>query len=214
MLDREHLGVMDMRAERNAFGRQIRSFEADLEIAGVDGPPVRAVFIRAPWVAEHGDGRRGARRGRRPSGRRPRRATAGGRLPPRARAARRACTSCSSPAHVLQILRSRRSPSDAAGERPAAAHTLDFRGRVARGGARRPRSRSPPTVVCALGHGVEQRRSRRATQPARGPRAWRRRRPTSGWRRCRPVAVSAPVLLERVAVRAQVGLEGARILRR
>jgi pyridoxal 5'-phosphate synthase pdxT subunit len=34
----------------------VRSFEADLAVAGIDGPPVRAVFIRAPWVAEHGDG--------------------------------------------------------------------------------------------------------------------------------------------------------------
>jgi pyridoxal 5'-phosphate synthase pdxT subunit len=56
MLDRAHLGVMDTLCERNAFGRQIRSFEADLEIPGIDGPPVRAVFIRAPWIAEHGDG--------------------------------------------------------------------------------------------------------------------------------------------------------------
>ncbi|HEX4806476.1 MAG TPA: pyridoxal 5'-phosphate synthase glutaminase subunit PdxT [Conexibacter sp.] len=54
MLDREHLGLMDLRAERNAFGRQVRSFEADLDVAGIDGPPVRAIFIRAPWVAEHG----------------------------------------------------------------------------------------------------------------------------------------------------------------
>jgi pyridoxal 5'-phosphate synthase pdxT subunit len=56
MLDREHLGLADWRCERNAFGRQVRSFEADLDIPGVDGPPVRAVFIRAPWIAEHGDG--------------------------------------------------------------------------------------------------------------------------------------------------------------
>jgi pyridoxal 5'-phosphate synthase pdxT subunit len=55
MLDRKHLGLMDMTCERNAFGRQIRSFEADLRIPGISGPPVRAVFIRAPWVAEHGD---------------------------------------------------------------------------------------------------------------------------------------------------------------
>jgi pyridoxal 5'-phosphate synthase pdxT subunit len=55
MLDREHLGIADYRCERNAFGRQIRSFEADLRIPGVEGPPVRAVFIRAPWIAEHGD---------------------------------------------------------------------------------------------------------------------------------------------------------------
>jgi 5'-phosphate synthase pdxT subunit len=56
MLDRDHLGLMDIQARRNAFGRQIRSFEADLELDGVDGPPLRAVFIRAPWIAEHGDG--------------------------------------------------------------------------------------------------------------------------------------------------------------
>ena len=54
MLDREHLGLMDTLARRNAFGRQIRSFEEDLDIPGIDGPPVRAVFIRAPWLAEHG----------------------------------------------------------------------------------------------------------------------------------------------------------------
>jgi 5'-phosphate synthase pdxT subunit len=54
MLDRDHLGVLDIVARRNAFGRQLHSFEADLEIAGVDGAPVRAIFIRAPWVAETG----------------------------------------------------------------------------------------------------------------------------------------------------------------
>jgi 5'-phosphate synthase pdxT subunit len=58
MLDRTHLGILDVAAERNAFGRQIRSFEADLELSGVTdgGEPMRAVFIRAPWIAEHGDG--------------------------------------------------------------------------------------------------------------------------------------------------------------
>jgi 5'-phosphate synthase pdxT subunit len=56
MLDSEHLGVMDMRAQRNAFGRQIRSFEADIEIAGLSGGPVHGVFIRAPRIAEHGPG--------------------------------------------------------------------------------------------------------------------------------------------------------------
>jgi 5'-phosphate synthase pdxT subunit len=55
VLDREHLGIADWTCARNAFGRQIRSFEADLRIPGVAGPPVRAVFIRAPWIAEHGD---------------------------------------------------------------------------------------------------------------------------------------------------------------
>lgn len=54
MLDRDHLGVMDMRAERNAFGRQIRSFEADVAIAGMDGSPIRGIFIRAPWIVAHG----------------------------------------------------------------------------------------------------------------------------------------------------------------
>jgi 5'-phosphate synthase pdxT subunit len=54
MLDREHLGMMDMLAERNAFGRQLRSFEADLELAGIEGGPLRGVFIRAPWIVEHG----------------------------------------------------------------------------------------------------------------------------------------------------------------
>jgi pyridoxal 5'-phosphate synthase pdxT subunit len=54
MLDRNHLGVLDITAARNAFGRQLRSFEADLKVDGVPGAPVHAVFIRAPWVAEHG----------------------------------------------------------------------------------------------------------------------------------------------------------------
>jgi len=54
MLDREHLGLMDTLCKRNAFGRQIRSFEEDLEIPGIEGT-VRAVFIRAPWLAEYGD---------------------------------------------------------------------------------------------------------------------------------------------------------------
>ena len=65
MLDRDHLDLMDMRAERNAFGRQPRSFEVDLDVRGIDGGragqttpgrPLRAVFIRAPWIAEHGSG--------------------------------------------------------------------------------------------------------------------------------------------------------------
>lgn len=55
MLDRAHLGVMDIAAERNAFGRQLHSFEADVALPGVEGGPFRAVFIRAPWIAEHGD---------------------------------------------------------------------------------------------------------------------------------------------------------------
>jgi len=54
MLDRDHLGVLDVRAERNAFGRQLHSFETDLEIPGLAGGPVHAIFIRAPWIAELG----------------------------------------------------------------------------------------------------------------------------------------------------------------
>jgi pyridoxal 5'-phosphate synthase pdxT subunit len=54
--DSEHLGLIDARAERNAFGRQLQSFEADLEVEGIGDESLRAVFIRAPWVAELGDG--------------------------------------------------------------------------------------------------------------------------------------------------------------
>jgi pyridoxal 5'-phosphate synthase pdxT subunit len=49
-LDREGLEVMDIAVERNAFGRQVDSFETDLTIAGISGPPVHAVFIRAPRI--------------------------------------------------------------------------------------------------------------------------------------------------------------------
>ena len=56
MLDREHLGLLDVATERNAFGRQVRSFEADIDLDGVEGGPMHAVFIRAPWVTEHGPG--------------------------------------------------------------------------------------------------------------------------------------------------------------
>ena len=55
MLDREHLGIADWSCTRNAFGRQVRSFEADLDIPGIGGDPVRAVFIRAPWIETHGE---------------------------------------------------------------------------------------------------------------------------------------------------------------
>ena len=54
--DRDHLGLLDLRARRNAFGRQIASFEADLDVDGIGPEPMRAVFIRAPWVEEHGEG--------------------------------------------------------------------------------------------------------------------------------------------------------------
>jgi pyridoxal 5'-phosphate synthase pdxT subunit len=46
------LGVLDVRVRRNAFGRQVASFEAELDVKGLDGGPVSAVFIRAPWVTE------------------------------------------------------------------------------------------------------------------------------------------------------------------
>jgi len=53
LLDRNHLGVVDLEVERNAYGRQVASFEADLDLAGED-EPLRGVFIRAPRVSEAG----------------------------------------------------------------------------------------------------------------------------------------------------------------
>jgi 5'-phosphate synthase pdxT subunit len=53
LLDREHLGLLDVEVARNAYGRQVASFEADLELAG-DEQPLRGVFIRAPRVVEAG----------------------------------------------------------------------------------------------------------------------------------------------------------------
>lgn len=55
MLDRDHLDVLDIAAERNAFGRQVHSFEARLDLDGV-GDDIEAIFIRAPWAREVGDG--------------------------------------------------------------------------------------------------------------------------------------------------------------
>ncbi len=54
--DADHLGFLDVVARRNAFGRQLQSFEADLEVEGIGDEPLRAIFIRAPWVERHGDG--------------------------------------------------------------------------------------------------------------------------------------------------------------
>jgi 5'-phosphate synthase pdxT subunit len=54
--DAEHLGFIDASARRNAFGRQLQSFETDLEVEGIGDEPLRAVFIRAPWVERHGPG--------------------------------------------------------------------------------------------------------------------------------------------------------------
>jgi 5'-phosphate synthase pdxT subunit len=53
-LDRPPIGAMDITVDRNAFGRQIDSFEADLDVVGVAGGPVHAVFIRAPVIREPG----------------------------------------------------------------------------------------------------------------------------------------------------------------
>jgi pyridoxal 5'-phosphate synthase pdxT subunit len=52
----ETLGGIDMTVRRNAFGRQVDSFERDLDIAALPGGPYRAVFIRAPWVEDVGPG--------------------------------------------------------------------------------------------------------------------------------------------------------------
>ncbi len=50
----ETFGGIDMTVRRNAFGRQVDSFETELDIEGIEGPPLRAVFIRAPWVDQAG----------------------------------------------------------------------------------------------------------------------------------------------------------------
>lgn len=52
--DREHLGLLDALARRNAFGRQLQSFEVDLEVEGIGPDPLRTVFIRAPWIEDWG----------------------------------------------------------------------------------------------------------------------------------------------------------------
>ncbi|MET7995353.1 pyridoxal 5'-phosphate synthase glutaminase subunit PdxT [Amycolatopsis sp. NPDC005232] len=54
--DQQQLGGLDVVVRRNAFGRQVDSFEVDLDFAGVEGGPVHAVFIRAPWVEKAGAG--------------------------------------------------------------------------------------------------------------------------------------------------------------
>ncbi len=55
LLDRDHLGLVDVAVSRNAYGRQVASFEADLALAG-DDEPLRGVFIRAPRVTDAGPG--------------------------------------------------------------------------------------------------------------------------------------------------------------
>ena len=51
----ESFGGLDVTARRNAFGRQVDSFESDIVFKGVTGPAFRAIFIRAPWIEEYGD---------------------------------------------------------------------------------------------------------------------------------------------------------------
>jgi 5'-phosphate synthase pdxT subunit len=53
VLDRNHLGLVDVDVERNAWGRQVHSFEAELAVEGEDAP-LRGVFIRAPWIENAG----------------------------------------------------------------------------------------------------------------------------------------------------------------
>jgi len=60
VLDRDHLGLADFRVQRNAFGRQVRSFEADLDVCATRPSlrdcekPLRGIFIRAPWIDDAG----------------------------------------------------------------------------------------------------------------------------------------------------------------
>lgn len=51
----ESFGGLDVTARRNAFGRQVDSFESDIVFKGITGPAFRAIFIRAPWIEEYGD---------------------------------------------------------------------------------------------------------------------------------------------------------------
>jgi 5'-phosphate synthase pdxT subunit len=54
--DQETIGGLDVTVRRNAFGRQVDSFESDLALEGIEGGPMHAVFIRAPWIEEAGEG--------------------------------------------------------------------------------------------------------------------------------------------------------------
>ena len=54
--DQTTVGGIDVTVRRNAFGRQVDSFESEIELTGVAGGPLHAVFIRAPWVEEAGEG--------------------------------------------------------------------------------------------------------------------------------------------------------------
>ncbi len=53
--DQQTFGGLDITVRRNAFGRQVHSFETDVQMTGIEGEPMHAVFIRAPWVEETGD---------------------------------------------------------------------------------------------------------------------------------------------------------------
>ena len=54
--DQQTIGGIDVTVRRNAFGRQVDSFESEIRLEGLDGGPIHAVFIRAPWVEEAGEG--------------------------------------------------------------------------------------------------------------------------------------------------------------
>lgn len=54
--DRDHLGLIDITTKRNAFGRQLASFEDDIDLKEIASGPVRGIFIRAPWVESIGEG--------------------------------------------------------------------------------------------------------------------------------------------------------------
>ena len=56
IVGQESFGGLDVTVRRNAFGRQVDSFETDLTFQGITNPPIRAVFIRAPWVEKVGEG--------------------------------------------------------------------------------------------------------------------------------------------------------------
>ena len=100
--DQEPLALMDVRIRRNAYGRQIDSFETTVPWAGIEGDPVKGVFIRAPRFADLGEGVE-VLRGRRAAGR-PRRPRAGRGVPSRAH--RRFPRACFLPGARRRVVRS------------------------------------------------------------------------------------------------------------
>ena len=182
LFDREHLGLLDVKVRRNGYGRQVASFEADVDLEG-ENEPVRGVFIRAPRVEEVGDGRGGRGSARRGARARPRGAHPRGVLPPRAHrrhADSRALSRAGAGGETCPGIASGRASSTrrAPPTRSAASSSPSSRGRSSS-----PRARAGPTRrgTPALPPPSRRRatpRCRRTTSSARS-RAAPARRPTA-----------------------------------